>query len=545
MKIKYITLFIGFLLLISCERQELFTGEETEILENRIAESQEEIVTLNSGIRLSRQGSDYIFQSDILLTPEQVGILDQPMITRSGYSTDWRKRWTGNIIYYSIANDFRKRPELERAIEHWSERTNLKFYTRTNQKNYIEFASDPNICDSYIGMIGGKQRIRIADWAEMGDIAHEIGHAIGLVHEQCRPDRDDCITILYDNIIKDKWHNYDKLTSGVGVSNITTPFDFQSLMLYGSWTSFAINPQKPTMVKKSDGKGFYQPSQLSKEDVLSVNTYLYSIEKFQIDGDDALLIPTDNAWYHIMFVPSDATVTWSISPANSATIVSGQGTQSICLSVNSNTITSLKATIRFKSGYVRTVPDFNIIASKAPIIKGIKMFKYGQGTGEYTLQALVTDPSATCTWESDQDTRFYEILYPDDASFLEHPNLFKAIDFYTTGTHNITLFATNSYSSSSYSQSVFAEDKKDNWSFSIFPNPVTAGEKINLNVTSNHKFRSIERYTISIYKNNKLMCQSYSNQKNISIDISALAQGKYIVIVDNGISKCSQILYIN
>ena len=41
------------------------------------------------------------------------------------------------------------------------------------------------------------------------------------------------------------------------------------------------------------------------------------------------------------------------------------------------------------------------------------------------------------------------------------------------------------------------------------------------------------------------MCQSYSNQKNISIDISALAQGKYIVIVDNGISKCSQILYIN
>ena len=38
------------------------------------------------------------------------------------------------------------------------------------------------------------------DCMTLGDIAHEIMHVLGFAHEHVRPDRDQYITILWDNI---------------------------------------------------------------------------------------------------------------------------------------------------------------------------------------------------------------------------------------------------------------------------------------------------------------------------------------------------------
>ena len=61
-------------------------------------------------------------------------------------------------------------------------------------------------------MIGGQQTINIDEGCEhKGVIQHEILHALGRVHEQNRPDRDNYVTINYNNIEEGNYDYYNVL----------------------------------------------------------------------------------------------------------------------------------------------------------------------------------------------------------------------------------------------------------------------------------------------------------------------------------------------
>lgn len=58
-------------------------------------------------------------------------------------------------------------------------------------------------CSSYVGRIGGMQNVSLSSgcWYPIGVAMHEMNHALGMIHEQSRPDRDQYVTIVPTNIL--------------------------------------------------------------------------------------------------------------------------------------------------------------------------------------------------------------------------------------------------------------------------------------------------------------------------------------------------------
>ena len=219
---------------------------------------------------------EFIYEGDIMIPSNLATTQEVKMVYEKGETPPAGKSvgrtsglWPNNTVYYSIESGLDNKARVYDAIKHWESNTNIKFVERSSQSNYIYFVTGSG-CSSYIGMVGGRQNITLASACSTGNTIHEIGHAIGLWHEQSRVDRANYITIHYENIQSGREYNFQTYAEqGMDGDEFTSSLDFGSIMMYGPY-SFSSNG-KPTITKKSGSTYSVQRSALSSGDKTGVN----------------------------------------------------------------------------------------------------------------------------------------------------------------------------------------------------------------------------------------------------------------------------------
>jgi hypothetical protein len=172
---------------------------------------------------------------------------------------DLTLRWPGPIPYYLETSGDAALVPLEVtnfhiAVANIEMRTPIRFLELSTadynalpgSADVIHVINEPTWChgNSDVGHQGGTQTLRLGSGCanasqggmNVGVITHELGHAVGLHHEQQRPDRDMFVTVCAGNSSSGSQYS---IQNGV---DLLTPYDFHSIMHYGQNGFLASSP---------------------------------------------------------------------------------------------------------------------------------------------------------------------------------------------------------------------------------------------------------------------------------------------------------------
>jgi Astacin (Peptidase family M12A)/FG-GAP repeat len=226
------------------------------------------------------QGGHAIHEGDVDLGPVA------KLRKLRGGAANLADRWPNGNVYFRFDSGFTGlvcgpaktncedvRGKVRAVLGAMEQKLPINFIEDSNHtaSNYITYDWAPadstfgGVSNS-IGMAGGEQTIKFKSghlsdpmnphWFEAynfqpnsGTIRHETLHAIGLWHEQSRPDRDSFISVNNNCIIDEKESQFSIKSGATAVG----PYDFSSIMHYGA-TSFC-DPWPDIFGPDPDGDG--------------------------------------------------------------------------------------------------------------------------------------------------------------------------------------------------------------------------------------------------------------------------------------------------
>lgn len=193
------------------------------------------------------------FEGDIVQRP--TNRIDRGVLR--GFKRDWRYRWS-KVIQYEIGPDLYDYKSVIKSVLDWISSRSCLTFIKGERGDRIKFSSfgddrnNGNGCWSYVGRQGGEQVVNLAipGCVGKGTVFHEVFHALGKVHEQTRPDRDDYVEVLYENIEPKHAHNFAKSTTAI-IDTAGTRYDTKSIMHYSSM-AFSKNGNETIRAKNRD-----------------------------------------------------------------------------------------------------------------------------------------------------------------------------------------------------------------------------------------------------------------------------------------------------
>merc|ERR1711872_441653 len=188
---------------------------------------------------------------------------------------DKRRLWPGGQIPYQVSRTFppNEYQMIKNAIAQFNSRAQcLQVVPRTNQRNYVQVVKE-NGCWSFVGNLGrGSQKLSLGRGCLItGTIQHEFLHAAGFIHEHQRTDRDNYVTIDFNNVRRDMASNFQKQRSDF----LNTGYDYGSVMHYGR-TAFSFNG-RPTIIPKDRNARIGNRSGPSATDLERIKVVLQEI----------------------------------------------------------------------------------------------------------------------------------------------------------------------------------------------------------------------------------------------------------------------------